>query len=425
MEYFDPNSTVRGEQGADASMGSNGEPATDEPQFFYKEAGGDENNNDYREEEDLDDMSEESGCKTPENRSPHEANRSGNTGDSIIAKMDMMETPSTPFSAQVQLDLIEVRNAVERVGGLVSQKAPDLDKMKPRIGQELEVINEALDIGEEIFIPERPAEQSLPKLSSRNLLPPSSTAPIPLEYEHGIGDHEYAQERRIEFLVMKKSRTNRTIPAGFLDEKELQQLFDHVRNAIDDIQIMDTVLWTRVDKATTISSMMLCTLNYRLFNEVRHAIRIYQEIEGFRIETYEKAEFVKKYGLTMYVPRDNANLSPTTLIRTLMFKCRELYTKDIVLLSRSTFKTDHPDKPPEARSRIGDRIFLFDSPTLAEKLRPYPEDKKFLLNRGFSVTIKGGHRGNDVIDIFSHAVTSSVIKSAADEPMANAQEAAD
>ena len=166
--------------------------------------------------------------------------------------------------------------------------------MKPRIGQELEVINEALDIGEEIFIPERPAEQSLPKLSSRDLLPPSSTAPIPLEYEHGDGDHEFVQERRIEFLVMKKSRTNKTIPAGFLDEKELQQLFDHVRNAIDDIQIMDTVLWTRVDKATTISSMMLCTLNYRLFNEVRHAIRIYQEIDGYRIETYEKAEFVKK-----------------------------------------------------------------------------------------------------------------------------------
>ena len=93
-------------------------------------------------------------------------------------------------------------------------------------------------------------------------------------------------------------------------------------------------------------------------------------------------------------------------------------------MSRSTFTSDHPDKKPEARSRIGDRIFLFDSPTLAEKLRPFPEDKKFMLNRGFSVTIKGGHRGNGITDIFAHAVTSSVIKSAAAEAMANAQEAA-
>ena len=223
---------------------------------------------------------------------------------------------------------------------------------------------------------------------------------------------------------MKKSRHAKTIPVGFLEEAELQTLFDTIRNNVDDIQIMVTVLWIRVEKATTISSMMLCTVNYRLFNEVRHQIRIYRGIDGFRIETYEKAEFVKKYGLTMYVPRDNANLSPTTLIRTLMFKYKELYTKDIVLLSRSTFTSDHPDKKPEARSRIGDRIFLFDSPSLAEKLRRYPEDHKFLLNRGFSVTIKGGHRGNGIADIFAHSVTSNIIKSAAEEAMANAQEAA-
>ena len=108
-----------------------------------------------------------------------------------------------------------------------------------------------------------------------------------------------------------------------------------------------------------------------------------------------------------------------------MFKYRDLYTKEIVLLSRATFKADHADKKPEARSRIGDRILLFDSPTLAEKLRKYPEDKKFLLNRGFSVTIKGGHRGNSITDTFAHSVTSSIIKSAADEAMANAQRAAE
>ena len=127
---------------------------------------------------------------------------------------------------------------------------------------------------------------------------------------------------------------------------------------------------------------------------------------------------------TVYNPRDNANLSPTTLIRTPMFKYKELYTKDIVLLSRSTFTSDHPDKKPEARSRIGDRIFLFDSSSLAERLCRYPDDKKFKLNRGFSVTIKGGHRENGITNIFAHSVTSNIIKNAAEEAMANAQDRA-
>ena len=109
-------------------------------------------------------------------------------------------------------------------------------------------------------------------------------------------------------------------------------MFDHIRNKIDDIQIMETVLWTRVEKTTGIASIMLSTENYPLFNAVRHYIRIYTQIEGYRVETYEKAEFVKKYGLTMYIPRDNANLCPAKLIRALMFKYPELYTKDLSLI---------------------------------------------------------------------------------------------
>ena len=198
-----------------------------------------------------------------------------------------------------------------------------------------------------------------------------------------------------------------------------------MRNTIDDIQIMDTVLWTHVEAATKISSIMLSTVNYPLFNAVRHHIRAYTGIEGYRVETYEKAEFVKKYGLTMYIPRDNANLCPAKLIRALMFKYPELYTKDITILSRATITSNPPDMDPSKRSRIGDRILLLDSPSLAEKLRPFPEDKKFFLNRGFSVTIKGGHRGNSVTDTFAHSVTSIIIKSAAGEAMSNAQKAAD
>ena len=183
---------------------------------------------------------------------------------------------------------------MEQAGGLVSQKAPDLEKMKPRIGQDLEVVNEALDIGEQVIAPERPAEKDLPRLTSKDLLPPSSTAPVPIDYEHEEGAHEFVQERRVEFLIMMKSRTNPTEAVKFLDEDQLQALFDYVRNNFDDIMIMDTVLWNRVEKGTRISSIMLSTVNFRLFNEVRHAIRTYQTIPGYKIETYEKAEFVKK-----------------------------------------------------------------------------------------------------------------------------------
>ena len=402
-----------------------------DPGFFYHEAnyepaeGGEKSKNeDYR-----DNVSED--CQTTPGSTtqgtpgttPGTTDRHATPGEGITTQMEQMGSGSAPIPTQVQLDLIQVRQAVEQAGGLISQKAPDLEKMKPRIGQDLEVLNETLDIGDQIIAPIRPAEKDLPRLTSKDLLPPSSTAPVPIDYEHADGDHEFVQERRVEFLVMMKSRTNPTEAVKFLDEPQLQALFDHVRNSFDDIQIMDTVLWIRVEKGTKISSMMLSTVSYRLFNEVRHAIRAYQRIPGYKIETYEKAEFVKKYGLTMYVPRDNANLCPSKLIRALMFKYPELYTKEIVLLSRATFTSDPPDADPERRSRIGDRILLFDSPSLAEKLRPFPEDKKFFLNRGFSVTLKRGHRGDSETDIFAHSVTSSVIKSAAEEAMNNAQRA--
>ena len=151
---------------------------------------------------------------------------------------------------------------------------------------------------------------------------------------------------------------------------------------------------------------------------------MYTGWDGYRIETYEKAEFVKKYGLTMYVPRDNANLSAGQLLRTLFYKYPDLYTPQIKLLSRATFNSDHPDKPDDKRSRIGDRILLFDSPTLAEKLRKYDENMKFTLNKGFNVTLKGGIRGNSISDNISPGALTKLIRSAAEEVMANAEEAA-
>ena len=66
--------------------------------------------------------------------------------------------------------------------------------------------------------------------------------------------------------------------------------------------------------------------------------------------------------------------------------------------------------PPGKRSRINDVIMLFDSPTLAAKLKDYSEEHKFYLNTNFSITIKGGERGPN--GSMASAITTSVLNSA-------------
>ena len=69
---------------------------------------------------------------TPTNASP---------GDNVTDLMGTMDTPSAEIPSQVKLDLMQVRAAVEQAGGLVAQRPQNLDKMKPRTGQTLEILN--------------------------------------------------------------------------------------------------------------------------------------------------------------------------------------------------------------------------------------------------------------------------------------------
>ena len=98
-----------------------------------------------------------------------------------------------------------------------------------------------------------------------------------------------------------------------------------------------------------------------------------------------------RYGLSMYVPSNNANLSPSRLLRALFCKNKQLYTSKIKLQTRTTFTSDPPNHNPDTRSRIGDRILLFDSTEQAEKLKPYPESHPHL-SKNFSISFKGGNR---------------------------------
>ena len=61
--------------------------------------------------------------------------------------------------------------------------------------------------------------------------------------------------------------------------------------------------------------MMLSTINLALFIETRHKIRTYTAYPGFKLETYQKSKFMDRY-----VPKDNANLSLSRLLRALFYK---------------------------------------------------------------------------------------------------------
>ena len=121
---------------------------------------------------------------------------------------------------------------------------------------------------------------------------------------------------------------------------------------------------------------MLSTIHLPLFKCIRHEIRVYAGFPGFKCETYSKITFMQKYGVTLYVPKEVSGMNEKRLFKTLFRKYRYLNVR-FLILTRTTFTKDHPDKPPHKRSRIGDRILLLDGPALYEVLKTEPEDKKY------------------------------------------------
>ena len=91
------------------------------------------------------------------------------------------------------------------------------------------------------------------------------------------------------------------------------------------------------------------------------------------------------------------------------------------LINRSTFKDNPPGYTADRRSRIGDMIYLIDSPALAEKLKAFPEEFRFAISNGASVSLRGGIRNQQLTTNFSAAFTSSVMINSAAEAMSNAQ----
>ena len=69
---------------------------------------------------------------------------------------------------------------------------------------------------------------------------------------------------------------------------------------------------------------------------------------------------------------------------------------------------------PGQGSKIGDTIVLMDGEELLVKLKPYPEDHRFVISAGFSVTIRGGLRGTETGPTFERSFAQAVMVSAAE-----------
>ena len=121
----------------------------------------------------------------------------------------------------------------------------------------------------------------------------------------------------------------------------------------------------------------------------------------------------------MYITRENAGLPFKRIMRTLFYKNPGIKCS-FEAINVAKFIDDPPNHNPSKRSRIGDLIYLIDSPELADKLRSYPEDFRFSCG-GFNVTLRGGIRGSHLNAQFTKSFSSSVMLGAASEAMRNAQ----
>ena len=163
------------------------------------------------------------------------------------------QNPDLPTGDQVQ-DLGRVHEAVQNAGGAPTQKPPDLAKIAPRVGQDLEVIDSVIDYEQEDFsVPDRPEESNLRRLTHTELLPPPSSRPVPLDLDFDPSAPEFVSQQKIEFLILMKSDSDPSIPWGFPDKATLQALLVHVRDICDHDQIMEAVSYTHLTLPTIYS----------------------------------------------------------------------------------------------------------------------------------------------------------------------------
>ena len=232
---------------------------------------------------------------------------------------------------------------------------------------------------------ERPAEEGLRRVSNLELLPPPSTLP---DIAGDISE-EIVKKQKVEFLLIVKDLSDPQSEWGFPPKEVVDQLFEEVRQDVDDDNI-----------------------------------RQYREIPNKAFDTYPKALFVRQNGATMYIPKKYAKWKPDRIMRFLFKEYPDLRA-DYSILYKTTYTAEAPSHKPGQRSRIGDLILKLDRP-FVERLHNYPENFTFLISADWKVSIRGGVRadekqaqsgsGNEANSPnFSRQFTNSVMMSSAQD----------
>ena len=95
----------------------------------------------------------------------------------------------------------------------------------------------------------------------------------------------------------------------------------------------------RLLKNTTENKTNTYAYSKTLLPQARHVIRICMDFPGMAFEMYNKRQFVKRFGITMYVTRDNANLPLKRIMRSLFFTKippSRLHSRQFMSLDSST-----------------------------------------------------------------------------------------
>ena len=91
-----------------------------------------------------------------------------------------------------------------------------------------------------------------------------------------------------------------------------------------------------------------------LTQQARHMIRVCTDFDGLAFETYNKRQFVKRFGITMYVTRDNANLPLKRLMRSIFYKHPDL---------KSSFEAIHVSRFLDNPPGFNPSCLLYTSPS--------------------------------------------------------------
>ena len=144
---------------------------------------------------------------------------------------------------------------------------------------------------------------------------------------------------------------------------------------------------------------------------------------------------MKQNALTIYVPRQFKWAVFMPMMRKLFDNYHSLIS-DFNHLYTMTFTEDRPDRRPEQRSRIGDKIVVIGGRDIMDKIHPFPENFIFHLTDRWKITIKGGRRVGDELSpddldlvrgsasfsrSFSEKLIADIAKDAAENSAASGQ----